>query len=312
MEKTSVQGKLIQASIESALEYTVHSQKRKSAEHNKAAIARMLLEDNPDTDKLGSLMSEQDIEPKLLRTVICISLEFHKITVPNTNLDMGYLSSIEQIRAAVIERLKMNRHLNSQDIVHLYDDNTIAIIKTFVSSSNPVRIYPALDHICRGFVKELAKYSAFTFAIAYGNLYKGIKDQKKSLNDALEIIAIGKRKRPKDHYFALENILFDKICDHLYPQIVSKIINPIVEKLARKNGTVRDELIDSIEAFVDNCMSYSETAKNHAIHRNTIIARLERLKNLTGLDPAGNFQDAFLVKMLATYLRQQNGVNRYL
>jgi carbohydrate diacid regulator len=55
------------------------------------------------------------------------------------------------------------------------------------------------------------------------------------------------------------------------------------------------ELIDCCEAFVDNCMNLTATAEKTMIHRNTISARLKKLKSLTGLDPTSNFRDAFLV-----------------
>ena len=302
------QGELIQASIESALEFNVYSQNRIKAENHKETIARMLLDNSPNEDKLHSLMNKQDIEPNLLRTVICISLEFYNSTVPGTNWSLGYLSNIEQLRTDVFEKLKANRFLNSQDIVYLYDKNTIAVIKTFIPISNPVRIYPALDNICLDFEKMLENYTAFSFNIAYGNLYMGTMELRKSLDEAIEIVALGKKKKPDKHCLNLENILFEKVYDHLCPQIVNKIIDSTIAKLTRKDGTVLEDLISSIEAFVDNCMSFSETSKNHYVHRNTIIARLEKLKTLTGLDPANSFQDAFLVKMLAAYIKRYNSV----
>jgi carbohydrate diacid regulator len=53
-------------------------------------------------------------------------------------------------------------------------------------------------------------------------------------------------------------------------------------------------------------MNISRTAKNSALHRNTISSRLEKLKTLTSLNPANNFRDAFIIKMLAIYVRQNN------
>ena len=305
-EIASKNGELIQASMESALEYNVYSENRKNTENEKATIARMLLEENPDIDKLNSIMRSHDIEPNLTRTAICISLEFYNSTIPNTNWSVGYLSNIEQLRTDVFEKLNANRYLNSQDIVYLYDKNTIVVIKTFIPTADPARIYLALDNICRDFEKMFEKYTAFSFVISYGNLYTGIMELKRSLDEALEIITLGKKKKPDKHCLNLEYILFEKVYDHLCPQIFKKIIETTITKLTRKDGTVPEDLISCMEAFVDNCMSFSETSKNHRIHRNTIMARLEKLKTLTGLDPASSFQDAFLVKMLANYVKQQN------
>ena len=302
----SHQGELIRGSIESALEYAVYSQNRDSPEDPIASIARMLLQDKPDTEKLLPLMNRQELDPSLLRTVICISLKFHQTSFFNINLNLGYQSSIERIRTEVVKRLKANLYLNSQDILYIYNGSTIAIIKSFIPSTDHARVYHALDRICQDLEKTLEEFSAFSFGIAYGNLSYGINELKKSLNDAIEIISIGQWARPNERHFALEHILFDNVCHYLYPQIISKMIEPAISKLSRKDGTIPGELIDCAEAFVDNCMSFSETSKNHRIHRNTINTRLEKLKALTGLDPVNSFRDAFVLKILATYIRQHN------
>ena len=46
-------------------------------------------------------------------------------------------------------------------------------------------------------------------------------------------------------------------------------------------------------------MNLSLASERTHVHRNTISVRLEKLKNLTGLDPANDIKDALLVKMLA-------------
>jgi carbohydrate diacid regulator len=298
------QGELIRVSIESTLEYAQYLQSRDSPGDPIAPIAQMLLSDKPDTEKLLPMMNRQELDPSLLRTVICISLKFHQTSYFNINLSLGYQASIERIRTEAIKRLKANRYLNSQDIVYQYNGNTIAIIKSFISTADHTRIYLSLDKICQDLGKTLKEFSAFSFSIAYGNLSYGVNELKKSLDEAMEIITIGQRTRPNEQLYILEYILFDNVCHYLYPQIISKMIEPAIEKLKRKDGTLPSELISCAEAFVDNCMSFSQTSKNHRIHRNTITARLEKLKILTGLDPVNSFRDAFIIKMLTTYVRQ--------
>ncbi|MDR1587657.1 MAG: helix-turn-helix domain-containing protein [Treponema sp.] len=298
------QGELIRVSIESTLEYAQYLQNRDSPGDHIAPIAQMLLSDKPDMEKLLPMMNRQELDPSLLRTVICISLKFHQTNYFNINLSLGYQASIERIRTEVIKRLKANRYLNSQDMVHQYNGNTIAIIKSFISTADRTRIYLSLDKICHDLGRTLKEFSAFSFGIAYGNLSYGVNELKKSLSEAMEIIAIGQRTRPDEHLYILEYILFDNVCHYLYPQIISKMIEPAIAKLRKKDGTLPAELVSCAEAFVDNCMSFSRTAKNHRTHRNTITSRLEKLKILTGLDPVNSFRDAFVIKMLATYVRQ--------
>jgi carbohydrate diacid regulator len=300
----SRQGELIRVSIESALEYAQYSQNRDSPGDPIAPIAQMLLSDKPDMEKLLPMMNRQELDPSLLRAVICISLRFHQTSYFNINLSLGYQASIERIRTEVIKRLRANRYLNSQDIVYQYNGNTLAIIKSFISTADRTKVYLSLDRICRDLEKTLKEFSAFSFGISYGNLSYGVNELKKSLSEAMEIITIGQRTRPDEQLYILEYILFDNVCHYLYPQIISKMIEPAIAKLKRKNGTLPAELVSCAEAFVDNCMSFSQTAKNHRTHRNTITSRLEKLKVLTGLDPVNSFRDAFIIKMLATYVRQ--------
>jgi carbohydrate diacid regulator len=303
-ETASRQGELIRVSIESALDYAAYSRNRENPDDPLASIAQMLLLDKPDNQALLAFMNKQELDASLLRTVICISLAFHQTSYFNINLSLGYQSGIERIRTEVVKRLKANRYFNSQDLVYLYNGNTITIIKSFIQPADHSRVYPALDRICHDLEKTLEEFSAFSFSNAYGNLSYGINELKKSFDEAMDIINIGQRTRPNEHFYILENIIFDNVCHYLYPQIISKIIEPAIAKLTKKDGSLPLELVFCAEAFVDNCMNLSATSKNHLTHRNTISTRLEKLKNYTGLDPANSFKDAFLVKMLAIYIRQ--------
>jgi carbohydrate diacid regulator len=298
------QGDLIRVSIESALEYEYYMRNKEQNEDETAPIALMLLADKVDTEKLIPLLNKHELDSMLLRTVICISLKFHQTSYFNINLNLGYHAGIERIRTEAVKRIKANRYLNSQDIVYAYDGNTIAIIKSFIPVNDHSRIYLALDKICQDVAGTLSEFSAFSFGISYGNVSYGINELKKSLQEALEIIGIGQRTQPKEQLFILEHILFDNICHYLYPQIVNKLIKPAISKLTKKDGSIHQDLISCAEAFVDNCMSFSLTAKNTLLHRNTINSRLDKLSSLTGLDPAASFRDAFIIKMLATYIRQ--------
>jgi carbohydrate diacid regulator len=299
-------GEMIRASIESALEYAGYSGSINPSADPRVPIAQMLLSDKPDEEKLIPMMNRQELDPSLLRTVICVSLTFHQTSYFNINLSLGYQSGIERIRAEAVKRLKANRYFNSQDLICLYSNNVIAVIKSFFPVEDNSRIYLSLDKICRDLADSLEEFSAFSFGIAYGNLSYGVKGLKKSLNEAMDIITIGRRTRPEERIFILEYILFDNVCHYLYPQIINKLIEPAIANLKKKDGSIPAELIACVEAFVDNCMNFAQTSNKTGSHRNTISSRLEKLKLLTGLDPANSFRDAFVVKMLATYIRQNN------
>ena len=57
-----------------------------------------------------------------------------------------------------------------------------------------------------------------------------------------------------------------------------------------------DTLSKSLKAFFDNNLNISKTAKIIFAHRNTLLYRLRRIKEITGLDPR-NFDDAIQLRI---------------
>ena len=300
----AVHGGTIRLFLETFLEYENLRQHSDEESGELVQLARLLLSTQVDAERATSLMYRREMDPNLLRSVICIRLEYHQTRYFNINLSLGYQSSIECIKQEAVQKLRAGRYLNSQDIVHVFNRNTLVVIKSFIPVDDLSRIYLSLDAICRDMAEALAPFTAFSFHIAYGNLYAGINSLKKSLDQAFETIDIGRVAQPEERVHILEDLLFEKIGQNLDSQIVNKLLQPGIKKLLRKDGSAPHKLIDCCEAYVDCCMNFSATAERTGLHRNTISARLEKLKQLTGLDPAASFHDAFLVKMLAVCLRE--------
>lgn len=298
------QGNTIKAALETALEFEKFQRTSVEYTNETGIIAKLLLSRKVDVEKVSIMMAKQEMDVNLLRTVICIKLDYHQTSYFNINLNLGYQSSTIKIQNEVVQRIVTNKYFNSQDIVHALDRETLVVIKTFIPSKDHSRIYLSLDKICKEIEKTLTSFTAFSFSMAYGNLYYGITELYHSYREATDMIGIGQNTKEEDHLYILENILFDNVCYFIHPQITNKILLPTLNKLMRKDGSIMTELIDCAEVFVNNCMNYSITSEIAHLHRNTISSRLDKLETLTGLTPANNFQDAFIVKMLAVYIRQ--------
>lgn len=296
-------GLTIKAAVEAALEYESYSESIQKEENRFSDLACMLLEESADVKRCTSIMNNLEIDPTLDRSVICIELDYIQNKYFNINLNLGYQASIEKLNQQVFNTVKANRYLNSQDLCLLYDDNQIIVIKSFNPIDDTPKIYLALDKICADILQSLAAFHTCTFKMAYGNLYCSIGDVRKSYHEAKEIIAIGSKKKTSSGLFALNDLLFDNICHNLSPQIVNKIMKPAIKNLTKKNGELHHELLECAELFVDNCFNITLTSQNGCIHRNTIKSRLEKLKALTGLDPMNDFKDAFMIKMIASYIK---------
>lgn len=90
--------------------------------------------------------------------------------------------------------------------------------------------------------------------------------------------------------------------DCFFPYLIECIEEDKAKKLLSKMNCFNqmdDELFNTIQIFLRNNLSIAETARQLYLHRNTLIYRLDKIMNLTGLD-IRNFDEA--VKMEITLL----------
>lgn len=303
-EATTLVGNIVHAALLSAVEYQEYrTQKNRRPSDKRDEIAALLLAGKADQDRLLSLMYQHELDPNLCRAVIQIQLDFYRNSFFNINLDLGFESSIESLRTEIARSLKKSRYLNSQDLLYIHDRNTILIIKSFIKTEDISRLYFAIEAVCLDCEHILKQYRGVTFFIAYGNFYNEVSQIHNSWDEASEMLKLG-RLSGKSDFYSLDSLLLDCVSLHLPPQIENKYLIPAMEKLTGADGELSHELIGNAEAFVNSCLSLTLTAQQTGTHRNTIKNRLQRFTQLTGLNPLMRFQDAFLIKMLALYIRR--------
>lgn len=91
--------------------------------------------------------------------------------------------------------------------------------------------------------------------------------------------------------------------------IVSKV--PLKEILSLKNNLIGDsfkqimkdkDMVNCIEEFFKYDLNVAETSRNSYLHRNTLLYRLDKIHNMTGLN-LKNFEDAVAFKILMQIYR---------
>ena len=95
----------------------------------------------------------------------------------------------------------------------------------------------------------------------------------------------------------LEAKLLDGIIDKLsFKDLLSLKNNLIDDKF--KSIMEDNDLSTSIEEFFKYDLNIAETSRNSFLHRNTLLYRLNKIANLTGLN-IRNFDDAIAFKVLS-------------
>ena len=92
----------------------------------------------------------------------------------------------------------------------------------------------------------------------------------------------------------------EELIDLIPKKITKQYISLISEKSLQKLLKNKDMLV-TIRAFFDNDLNISQTSKKCFMHRNTLIYRLNKIENITGLN-IKKFEDAVILKLIIKFL----------
>ncbi|GAF25319.1 sugar diacid utilization regulator [Moorella thermoacetica Y72] len=250
--------------------------------------------------KVRALNSGYDLN--LPRAVIVLQLEPRENRYFNINLHLGYDVTEEQLKEEILEQIKGDLYLTAQDLVAYYGREMLVIFKAFLELENMGRLYQALEVICRHLYELIKDNRLFAVRVAYGSIVTEIAGLRQSYQEAAELIALGHSCGHNSGYIDFEDILFEALVCSLPGRLKGRYLEPLYQKIVAA-GEEGIQLLETVEACIDNNMNIKQTAEQLYLHRNTVTNRLERIKLLTGLDPGTGFRALFWLKMLAVYRR---------
>ena len=297
-------GESIRDAIESFLNY--ENDMRRTAGSADSQLVSNLISGTPDKDYILKNIGTTHYSDDNIYAVILIKMDLSKMNYFNIKLDLGYDLSLQTMQSNLLATIKNNEYITDRDMLAFVENDCAVIIKSFLKIDSIFKVYISLDIICKSILQDLLENSTVKFHLCYGNTYQSIFDVHHSYRDACEIMEMNSVKNPNENLYTLDGIFFENVCETLHPQVVNKTLLLYLNKLMSDNEIQIDDMLHLAEEYVNNCMHISLTAQRLFMHRNTVNAKLERFKKITGLDPAKNFQDALLVKMLAIYYKKSN------
>lgn len=137
--------------------------------------------------------------------------------------------------------------------------------------------------------------------IGAGNYHAGTRGLRQSYQEALNALELGTQMWGEDRIYHIDDFgvvapLLSGVDEHnIY------FSRDLLEKLGE-----HDEVIETLQAFFDLDMSLTKTAEALSIHRNTLVYRLDRIKDTLGLDPR-QFDDAVQIKLAILFNRFVEG-----
>ena len=273
---------LVKLSVETMLEHELYKEQVRRKQTNKNSFLNALLYEEPiNCNRIDKLANELQYEEKYYRLPVIIKLS----TVSSSS---HVLSQIKNIPS----------HLK-QDISFEIGADKIVVFKSILS--DPVKSFK--EKVLQ-YTNEINRVLADSRGASECIYYAGTL-QKEYVN----------YRQAYQHAFWLENYLnYDKgvyffndyVLEYLQNNIPIDIYDGIFSAYKDALDNVGKEIfIDTIEAFYKNRLSVSDTAKHLYLHRNTVLFRLKKIKQLLGLDLLNNIYDSQLLFQILHYYKSK-------
>lgn len=133
----------------------------------------------------------------------------------------------------------------------------------------------------------------------YSNVFSDYSQVASFHRQAVTALEIGMEQKPDDTYYDFSSYAADYIIgkavaseerDHFCSQDIKKLLEH-----DRQNGT---QYCKTLKAYISNHLNASRTAKDLFIHRETMVYRLKRIKELTSIDFDDSNQYLYLLLSL--------------
>ena len=280
----------------------LHTEIELERSNNEKLIQYVLSDITPQISKaIKNLASKLNYDMSHPMAAIVAQIEENRFSY--FNMDMGYSSAIKATKERIIKEIRNNYHFNNRDIIAFTDEGFLIIFKAFFSMDDLATLYNLLHKNVEQVDIILRKYKIFKYIISNGHIVEHYSKIHFSYKEAIRNIEISKLIGLNSSIIFPEDILFEKLVDNFSVELIDLEIIPLVKKISKIGMAKSIELLNLFEQFCTFDFSISETSSRCFLHRNTVSQKLDKLKEITGLDPMGKLRDRLLLNLLYSYIK---------
>lgn len=163
--------------------------------------------------------------------------------------------------------------------------------------------YDEVEHAAQVIVDMMNSEAMLITRVSYGTIVGELKEVSKSYKEAKMAMDVGKIFYMEKPVNAYNTLGIGRLIYQLPINLCRIFINEIFGDNILDN--MDDEMLVTVQKFFDNNLNVSETSRQLFVHRNTLVYRIEKLHQSTGLD-VRKFDDALTFKialMVANYMK---------
>lgn len=209
-------------------------------------------------------------------------------------IDVGVESKIEEehipdrvawqfFQNNIMEVLRYYLIDNNEDLLAMLSLDQFILIKALQKDEPQELFTKRVEYNLNRLIRYLNNEYNYKINVSVGSLEKGPMGIKKSYQGALKALNAGKKTQitPGIFYYNDWNILFELVGVGLNDYVSERLDENLSEFLQHVNFTT---LAHTFMTYCNCNMNMSETARILYLHRNSLVYRMEKIRELTSLD----------------------------
>lgn len=286
---TDTEMKLIELAIKAYLQTTQASSQHipnveKLALQLKEWINQQIAEGRPFTEMPSFLMAEQVLNTLQIPIMIYRDSDHPPVM---------YNDLIKLLRSFFQSKVLLIPLKEREWLVLVADEVLKASEENDEPSAEESDLEESLEHLCYGLHDMLANEWIGECHLSIAQPIIPAKEVVEAVVSLRESIQLGQKFYLEQSLHFPWQMKLERLLYRLSTEDKRKFV---AEIFGRTDAQVDQETMVTLETFFELNCNVSETAKKLYIHRNTLLYRLEKFRQETGLDPR-NFNQAVLVKL---------------
>lgn len=175
------------------------------------------------------------------------------------------------------------------DIVTSVDENRIVLIKSLENEE-----CEQMQEIALAITDGLMSEAMVDVRVSYGTIVNELKDVSKSYKEASIALDVGRIFYKDKNVLGYNDLGIGRLIHQLPISLCEMFLKEVFNGNAIEQ--IDEETLLTVNAFFENNLNISETARQMYLHRNTLSYRLDKIMKITGLD-VKKFDDALTFKI---------------
>ncbi|WP_051542105.1 CdaR family transcriptional regulator [Clostridium lundense] len=235
----------------------------------KRSFAKELIKkhDNMDLSLLEHRAKLVDFSLDKERNVIVMSINNFQQYIIHNDLNEIMIQELKEKITGIISNV-----LDSDDIIFNLKEQVFILLK-----SKEENLYNYCDNICKSILEQLG----VNMCVGIGSLCKNVEEYAKSYLLSCRVMEIGKRIDKAKNIYFLQDYKLQLLLQNIKIEDKNEFLNGLDEIILDKKN---NEIVNTIKVYFENGMNINCTSKSLYVHRNTVIYRLNKAKEIFNME----------------------------